>query len=144
MRPIWPLLPALTLLLAVAPRSLRAQSAAPPVTVSPEVAAARQLDRGEQWFRSACLECHAVRGLDDADFRLKWDGRNAFDLFERIRSTMPSSRPGALTQGTYAAIVAYLMKLNGMKVGTTIVPSDSAALAAIRLRFASAAAVPRP
>jgi mono/diheme cytochrome c family protein len=143
MRPIWPLLPALTLLLAVAPRSLRAQSAAPP-SVSPEAAAARQLDRGEQWFRSACLECHAVRGLDDADFRLKWDGRNAFDLFERIRSTMPSSRPGALTQGTYAAIVAYLMKLNGMKVGATIVPSDSAALAAIRLRFASAAAVPRP
>jgi S-disulfanyl-L-cysteine oxidoreductase SoxD len=131
------------LLLASASRAACAQSAAP-LSASPVAGAARQLDLGEQWFRSACLECHATRGLDNADFRLKWDGRNAFDLFERIRSTMPESRPGTLTQGTYASIVAYLMKLNGMKVGVTVVPSDSAALAAIRLRFASANAVPRP
>jgi mono/diheme cytochrome c family protein len=137
------LIPAVALALTFAPRSAPAQSATPP-GASPVTAAARQLDLGEQWFKSACLECHAVRGLDNADFRLKWDGRNAFDLFERIRSTMPESRPGTLTQGTYASIVAYLMKLNGMKVGTTVVPSDSAALAAIRLRFAAAAAVPRP
>jgi mono/diheme cytochrome c family protein len=149
MRSPWLLLPALAIPFAGSPRSLHAQSAAPtgatPPSASPAAAAAaRQLDLGEQWFRSACLECHAVRGLDNADFRLKWDGRNAFDLFERIRSTMPESRPGTLTQGTYASIVAYLMKLNGMKVGATLVPSDSTALAAIRLRFATASAVSRP
>lgn len=106
-------------------------------------AAARQLDLGEQWFRSACLECHAIRGLDNADFRLKWDGRNAFELFELIRSTMPESKPGSLTQGTYAAIVAYLMKLNGMPSGARRIASDSGALAAIRLTFPSSASSTR-
>jgi mono/diheme cytochrome c family protein len=105
----------------------------------PAAAAARQLELGEQWFRSACLECHAVRGLDNADFRLKWGGRNALDLFELIRSTMPEHKPGSLTQGTYAAIVAYLLKLNGMPPSQRL-SSDSTQLAAIRLRFAAAPA----
>lgn len=113
-------------------------------TTTDSAAAARQLDLGEQWFRSACLECHAARGLDDADFRLKWGGRSAFDLFERIRSTMPESRPGTLSQATYVAIVAYLMKLNGMPVRARRVPSDSTALVTIRLTFpASSAGTPR-
>ena len=106
-------------------------------------AAARQLDLGDQWFHSVCVSCHAIGMLSSADFRLKWSGMNAFDLFERIRSTMPANRPGTLTMGTYAAIVAYLMKLNGMSVGARVVSSDSSALAAIRLRFAASAATGR-
>lgn len=113
-----------------------------PSSDSLAAAAARQLDAGEQWFRAACLECHAVRGLDNGDFRLKWGGRNAFDLFERIRSTMPESKPGSLTQGTYAALVAYLMKLNGMPVGVRRVSSDSTALASIRLTFPAVPTAP--
>jgi mono/diheme cytochrome c family protein len=132
---IRPLLAAL-LIAAAAARPLSAQQ-----SDSLAAAAARQLDVGEQWFQSVCLECHAVRGLDNADFRLKWSGRSAYDLFERIRSTMPDSKPGSLTQGTYAAIVAYLMKLNGMPVGTRRVSSDSSALSSIRLTFSTAAAV---
>ncbi len=124
-----------------APSLAGAQSSSGPSESA--AAAARQLDLGEQWFRSACLECHAVRGLDNADFRLKWGGRNAFDLFERIRSTMPESKPGSLTQGTYAAIVAYLMKLNGMPPGVGRISSDSSALAAIRLTFPSSASTTR-
>ncbi len=102
--------------------------------------AARQLDVGEQWFRSACLECHATGNLADADFRLQWRGKSAFELFDRIRSTMPASKPGSLTPGTYASIVAYLMKVNGMPVGTQRVSTDSSALASIRLTFPAAAA----
>jgi mono/diheme cytochrome c family protein len=106
-------------------------------------AAARQLDLGDQWFHAVCVSCHAVGVLTNADFRLKWNGMNAFDLFERIRSTMPASHPGSLTMGTYAAIVAYLMKLNGMSVGARVVTSDSTALAAIRLSFTAAAPMAR-
>ncbi len=136
---IRPLLAAL-LIAASTSRPLSAQQPAPS-SDSLAAAAARQLEVGEQWFRSACLECHAVRGLDNADFRLKWSGRSAYELFERIRSTMPDSKPGSLTQGTYAAIVAYLMKLNGMPVGTRRVSSDSSALSSIRLTFSTATAV---
>lgn len=129
------------LLIAGSARDLSAQLPSPS-SDSLAAAAARQLDVGEQWFRAACLECHAIRGLDNGDFRLKWGGRNAFDLFERIRSTMPESTPGSLTQGTYAAIVAYLMKLNGMPVGARRVSSDSTALALIRLTFPAVPAAP--
>jgi mono/diheme cytochrome c family protein len=102
---------------------------------SATAAAARQLDLGEQWYRSACAECHAVKALDNADFRHKWNGRSAFDLFSLVRNTMPESRPGSLTQGTYVAILVYLMKLNGMPAGSRRLTSDSTALAAIRLTF---------
>jgi mono/diheme cytochrome c family protein len=116
-----------------------AQSApgAPTVDSVATAAAARQLDVGEQWFKSACLQCHATGGLANADFRLKWSGRTAYDLFERIRSTMPASQPGALTQGTYAAIVAYLLQQNGMPGTGRRIASDSASLAAMRLTFTS-------
>lgn len=126
------------LLLTGSPALAAAQSS--PSADSLAKAAARQLDVGEQWFRSACLECHATGNLADADFRLQWRGRSAFELFERIRSTMPASKPGSLTQGTYASIVAYLMKVNGMPVGTQRVSTDSSALASIRLTFPAAAA----
>lgn len=129
----------LALLFAASPGRAQETGGAP----SDSAAAARQLNLGEQWFRSACLECHAVRGLDDGDFRLKWGGRNAYDLFERIRSTMPQNNPGTLSQATYAAIVAYLMKLNGMPVGARRVSSDSSALTSIRLTFPAVPAATR-
>lgn len=94
---------------------------------------ARQVDVGEQWFRASCAECHAT-SLGDSDFRFKWNGRTAFDLFELIRSTMPEHEPGSLSLPTYSSIVAYLMKLNGMPVAS-VVPSDSAGLSTVKLTF---------
>ena len=130
------------LLVAGLPALAQAQRPATPDSAA--LAAARQVDIGEQWFQSVCVQCHATGGLANADFRHNWSGRNAFDLLERIRSTMPQNRPGTLTQGTYVAIVAYLIKLNGMTVTTRLVSTDSSALAAIRLTFpASPTATPR-
>lgn len=125
-------------LLTVIPGSMQAQATASPSADSLAAVAARQLEVGEQWFRSVCMECHATGTLSNPDFRLAWRGKNAFELFERIRSTMPASKPGTLTQGTYASIVAYLMKVNGMPVGARRVSSDSSALASIRLVFPAA------
>lgn len=99
-------------------------------------AVARQLEAGEQWFRAVCVECHADN-VADADFRAKWNGRPAYDLFDRMRSSMPDSDPGSLTYETYVALTAYLMKLNGMPSGTAPVPADSAALANLTLAFPS-------
>lgn len=97
--------------------------------------AARQLDLGAQWFQATCVQCHAVGAVTNDDFRLKWTGRNAYELFERVRSTMPQSSPGSLSRGTYLAIVAYLMKLNGMPGAGRPVVGDSTALASVRLQF---------
>lgn len=130
-----------TLLLAAAPRSAQAQPS-PVVPDADAAAAARQLELGEQWFQSVCVQCHAVGVLVNPDFRLKWSGRSAFDLFERIRSTMPGNNPGSLTQGTYAAIVAYLMKRNGMPVGARRLSPDSVSLVSIQLMFTDSLSAP--
>lgn len=129
---------ALCAVAAGAPATLRAQEATAADSLA--AAAARQLDVGEQWFKAACLECHASGNLTNPDFRLAWRGKSAFELFERIRSTMPQNKPGTLSQGTYASIVAYLMKVNGLAVGTRRLTSDSTSLASIRLTFPAASA----
>jgi len=122
-----------------APATITAQD----TTSTPAAVAAQQVDIGEQWFRARCLECHAVGALSNADFRLKWAGKNAFELVEQIRKTMPEDAPGGLTGPTYVSIVAYLIRQNGMPVGTAL-PSDSAGLAGIRLTFpASATSSPK-
>jgi mono/diheme cytochrome c family protein len=109
-------------------------SAAQDTTAASAAVAAQQVDVGEQWYRARCLECHAVGALSNADFRLKWNRKNAFELYEQIRKTMPEEAPGSLTGPTYAAIVAYLIKQNGMPVGTAL-PADSAGLSAVKLAF---------
>lgn len=98
--------------------------------------AVRQVDIGGQWFRSACFECHA-NNLSDPDFKAKWNGRTAFELYDRMRNTMPDSDPGGLTPETYVALTAYLLKLNGMPVGTNMISTDSSALSSIKLTFPS-------
>ncbi len=111
---------------------------------APADAVAQQIDVGGQWFRARCAECHEKGDLSDANFQLKWSGQSAFDLLDIIVRTMPEDEPGGLTRGTYTAIVAYLMKLNGMPPGTSLLPSDSTALRGIRLSFARAAAATPP
>ena len=139
LRPL-PVIAAVLLLAATLAEPARAQD---PVRVDSAAAAAKQVELGEQWFRAACFECHASGGLSNADFRLKWSGRSVFELVEAIRSTMPESAPGSLTQGTYIAVVAYLIKTNGMPVGTNALPSDSAGLTTIKLTFAPASSTSR-
>ncbi len=118
-------------MLLVAALPLAAQE---PVPV--DSAAIKQADVGGQWFRSQCVECHA-NNLADADFRAKWAGRTAFDLYDRMRNSMPDSDPGSLTPETYVALTAYLLRLNGMPVGTSLITTDSTALASIKLAFPS-------
>ncbi len=122
--------PAIVLALAGSPAHAQDSTA-----TNGAVLAAQQLDLGEQWYRARCLECHVVGALSNADFQIKWGGRSAYDLYDLTRRTMPEDSPGSLTGATYAAIVAYLMKLNGMPVGTTALPGDSAGLSAVRLTF---------
>lgn len=124
------------LLAALAPcLPLRAQEAAAPA--DPAALAARQVERGEQWFRAACLECHAIGAVSNPDFRLKWGGRSAHDLFDLIARTMPDGTPGSLSRGAYLAITAYLMTLNGMPVAAAPLAADSTTLGGIRLAFPS-------
>ena len=125
---------ACTVILALIPATSEAQDPVPDDPV------AQQIDIGGQWFRARCVECHEKGDLTNANFQVKWSGQSAFDLYDIIQRTMPENEPGMLTRGTYTAIVAYLMKLNGMPAGTTILSSDTTALRAVQLSFTRAAA----
>ncbi len=100
--------------------SLAAQATSDVVTYSEE-----QAERGEKVFSQVCLSCHTRRDMSGPDFRLKWNGQTAFDLFDLVRTTMPDSAPGSLSRDEYGDVTAYMMKLNGVRAGTTPLPLDS-------------------
>lgn len=90
---------------------------------------------GEAWFRGYCLECHGPADMSNDVFKAKWHGRTAFDLFERLRTSMPDGAAGSLPRQTYADIVAYFLKLNGRPAGPSPLPADSVALIRARLEL---------
>ena len=91
--------------------------------------------RGQQWFEASCLSCHPTRDISSNDFRLRWNGRTALDLYDRISTTMPQAEPGSLSRRAYADIVAYLMRINGLPAGSTALTADSTTLTHARLNF---------
>jgi quinohemoprotein ethanol dehydrogenase len=79
-----------------------------------------QLSLGKASYAASCSACHGsdLSGRDRASalsgpaFGAVWAGRDALDLFDRIRLTMPQSAPSTLSNETYAAIVAYILAVN--------------------------------
>lgn len=75
--------------------------------------------------------------MSSPDFKVKWAGRTALDLYDIIVTTMPEGGPGTLTQRSYVDIVAYLMRLNGVPAGPSALSVEPSALASARLSFTS-------
>ena len=83
---------------------------------------------GESVFVRECVACHAnnpaatagdgtVPPLIGADFRFRWTGSPIADLFDSISQTMPLAAPASLSASEYAALTAYVLKLNGYPSG---------------------------
>lgn len=53
------------------------------------------------------------------------------NLFQHISTAMPQNDPGSLSSGEYAAIVAFLLRLNGATPGDTELPADTEVLRAL-------------
>lgn len=88
-----------------------------------------QAVRGMTVFTKTCVECHTKSDVTGADFKIKWHGRPAYDLFDLIRTTMPDDKPGSLTQDQYIDVVTYLLRINGAAGGGTVfVSTDTAGL----------------
>jgi PQQ-dependent dehydrogenase (s-GDH family) len=109
-----------------------AAAAGPPATAGtgPEYTAA-QAERGRREYDSHCAVCHGstlTNGtfgtpLAGPYFRSNWFGRTVRALYDKSR-TMPPASPGSLPPETYAAIVAYILQLNGFEPGETELPAD--------------------
>ena len=94
-----------------------------------------QAVQGKELYAMHCVSCHAAITHTGPEFAAKWEGRTFWDLFSFVRESMPKSEPGSLTPGEYLAVLAYLLKMNGMPAGPVPLQQDSSALAKIRIDF---------
>ena len=118
-----------------APGRLEAQSGDPARaerTVLDGVYSAAQAARGKDAFLDVCAQCHTSSQFRGAAWRRLRGERPVREYFEQIRTTMPIDNPGGLDRDEYAAIIAYVLQLNGYPAGAGELPSDSDALRQIR------------
>jgi len=122
-------------LFAGAATAAAAQAAAVPAE-RPVSYASDQADRGEDRYQKDCEECHGddlkgglnggapLRGLA---FEQKYfDGLPASVMFAFMSSTMPPNSPGRFSENTYADLMAYILKRNGVQAGAPLPPDFDA------------------
>lgn len=93
-----------------------------------------QADSGEDRYERECEECHGddLRGgmnggapLRGLAFEEKFmDGLPASGMYLYMSTLMPPNSPGRFSPETYADLMAYILKRNGVQPGSTPLPSD--------------------
>jgi mono/diheme cytochrome c family protein len=100
-----------------------------------------QSKRGEGLYNQHCASCHGdtltggemAPPLVGGEFLSNWNGLTVGDLFERIRITMPLSKPGKLSREVNSDITAYMFNANKFPPGQTELPRDTQMLKQIRI-----------
>jgi len=81
-----------------------------------------QAQAGQAVYNRTCASCHEAGGetirLIGASFTDVWRTRTTRDLYTRIKTTMPFSNPGSLSDADAASVTAYILKGNGAAAGT--------------------------
>ena len=116
---------------AVSPSPPPAASSA--TSVLDGVFTSSQASAGEQTFDEACRFCHAANEFSGGRFMLRWNGLTAGDIFDVVSTQMPEGSPGSLRPAEYAALVAYVLSLNGYPPGDNPLPADLSALQNLRI-----------
>lgn len=88
---------------------------------------------GERVFNDECGLCHASAEFSGRVFQLTWAGRPVAGFYSHVSNSMPLEAPGSLPADEYAAVVAYILKLNGYPAGDEPLPPDVTALTAIQM-----------
>lgn len=94
-----------------------------------------QVIAGKTAYDASCAVCHGstltngtfATPLAGEYFKRQWSGRPVAELFEKSR-TMPPTAMNSLPAAHYAAIVAYVLEVNGSAPGKTELPADAARL----------------
>ncbi|MEO8484247.1 MAG: cytochrome c [Acidobacteriota bacterium] len=99
-----------------------------------------QAKRGEALYKTNCATCHleSLRGAESAPplvgitFASSWEGAPLADLFERMRTSMPSDAPGSLSRQQNADVLAYMLHVAEFPSGPSALTGDTRALEQIR------------
>jgi len=117
------------LVLASAALAMAGVSAQTPRTTLDGAYSEAQASRGEAVYGNNCARCHgadldgggAAPTLHTLDFVDRWREDHLSTLFQFIRTNMPQkpgSGPGSLSEQQYLDIVAFLLSVNGLPVGS--------------------------
>ena len=98
-----------------------------------------QASRGAEEYAARCASCHSadLRGNSNSpsliglSFMFIWEGRTLGELFVKMSNEMPTDQPGSLSQQSYAAILAFILKSNDFPAGGKELASNSDALESI-------------
>lgn len=101
-----------------------------------------QAKDGAALYAQNCASCHGdtLGGGEEApplaggDFLSNWNGLSAGDLFERIRTTMPLSKPQSLSREVNGKILAYIFSVNKFPAGKTELPTQTEVLKGIQIQ----------
>ena len=110
-----------------------------------------QAERGRTAFEASCTGCHgadlagaAGPELAGERFMSRWEVQTVNQLYREMKTRMPRSSPGSLTDDTYLDIVTYLLQANAFPPGREELKSDPALLSGIFVRKKSPEAVELP
>jgi mono/diheme cytochrome c family protein len=114
---------------------IAALSAPAGTTTAQGVYTASQADAGAQLYATRCAMCHGrdLLGTHETPplkgrFLGNWGHAPLGRLFDYVSRAMPQFAPGSLTPDQNAAVVAYMLRENGMPVGATPLGNQAAAL----------------
>ena len=91
-----------------------------------------QAEEGQRVFTTVCATCHGRNEFTGPIFALTWMQEPVGHLFQHISTAMPQDDPGSLTPEEYAAVVAYMLRLNGRPAGEQPLPADVEVLGRLR------------
>jgi S-disulfanyl-L-cysteine oxidoreductase SoxD len=99
-----------------------------------------QSKRGGALYANECASCHGtdLTGGESApplvggEFQSNWNGLTVGDLFERIRTSMPASRPGKLNRDQNSDILSFILNVNQFPAGSVELARQTEALKQIR------------
>jgi mono/diheme cytochrome c family protein len=101
-------------------------------TINDGVYTSEQAGKGAEAHASYCAKCHHM-SYYQGGFLEPWEGAPVSAIYDLIRMKMPEDRPGALRPREYAALLAYVLELNGYPPGTEPLGSTAETLDQIRL-----------
>ncbi|MDT8428853.1 MAG: PQQ-binding-like beta-propeller repeat protein [Pseudomonadales bacterium] len=82
-------------------------------------------ERGQEVFQTECARCHISTEMQ-ARLAARWLNQPASALYEQIKATMPAETPGALQDGQYLDVTAYILQ-----IGNAVVPAGNVTAASL-------------
>ena len=103
-----------------------------PRTTQDGVYSESQAAEGARVHASHCARCHEP-GYYQGSFLRAWQSVPLATLYDVIELKMPEDAPGSLRPEQYAAVLAYVLALNGLPAGEQPLAHDPEELARIRI-----------